>query len=369
MAVKTLQQAADDFGKEFPEAQWHSKHSFYVDDLMGGADTPQDAIILYNRLCSILSQASFHLRKWRSSSSEVLEKIPVEIQETLPTQELVDMHSASYPKALGVAWDSRADTMSTHVNLPATYASTKRGIVSDIARKFDVLGWLSPAILPMKLLYRDLWKAKLDWDVEVGEQFKERHKRWREELHLLSDVKLPRHYFGQKKPVTVELHGFSDASDEAYAAVIFIRATYPTGSPSSHLVISKTKVTPPESRTMPQLELCGAYLLAKLLTTTRQTLNVPLENVYAYSDSTIVLAWLDGQPKRYKIYVANRIASTVNLIPTRCWRHAPTLQRTDSHGVTSLVAWATLANDPASAFSSTANSIHPQEDEGNRSQA
>ena len=327
LAVKTLQQAADDFGKEFPEAQWHLKNSFYVDDLMGGANTPQDAIILYSRLCSILSQASFHLRKWRSSSSEVLKKIPVEIQEALPTQELVDKHSASYPKALGVAWDSREDTMSTHVNLPTTYASTKRGIVRDIARTFDILGWLSPAILPMKLLYRDLWKAKLEWDVEVEEQFKERHKRWREELHLLSDVKLPRHYFGQKKPVNVELHGFSDASEEAYAAVVFVTTTYPIGSPSSQLVVSKTKVTPQKNpRTMPQLELCGANLLAKLLTTTRQTLNVPLENVYAYTDSTIVLAWLDGQPKRYKIYVANRIASTVNLIPTRCWKYVPTLQ-------------------------------------------
>ena len=70
LAVKTLQQAADDFGKEFPTAQWHLKHSFYVDDLMGGADTPEEAIALYDRLCSILSKASFHLRKWRSSSSK-----------------------------------------------------------------------------------------------------------------------------------------------------------------------------------------------------------------------------------------------------------------------------------------------------------
>ena len=328
LAVKTLQQAAQDFGKDYPQAQWHIRNSFYVDDLMGGADTPKDAIELYHNLCHILSQASFHLRKWRSNSSEVLEEIPVKIQEALPTQDLVDMHSATYPKALGVAWGSRADTMSTHVNLPVTYVSTKRGIVSDIARTFDVLVWLSPAILPMKLLYRDLWKAKLDWGDEVGQQFKvkERHKKWRDELHILSDVKLPRHYFSQKKPATVELHGFSDASMEAYAAVVFIRATYPTGSPSTQLVISKTKVTPPETRTMPQLELCGANLLAKLLTTTRQTLNVPLENVYAYSDSTIVLAWLDGQPKRHKIYVANRISSTVNLIPTRSWRYVPTAQ-------------------------------------------
>ena len=37
-----------------------------------------------------------------------------------------------------------------------------------------------------------------------------------------------------------------------------------------------------------------------------------------------MLAWLDGSPQRYKIFVANRIASTVNLIPTKAWSHVPT---------------------------------------------
>ena len=68
LAVKTLQQTAQDFGSQFPDEQWHLKNSFYVDDLMGGADTAKDAIILYKNLCSILSQANFHLKKWRSSS-------------------------------------------------------------------------------------------------------------------------------------------------------------------------------------------------------------------------------------------------------------------------------------------------------------
>ena len=326
LAVKTLQQAADDFGEGCPGAQWHLKNSFYIDDLLGGADTPKEALVLFEKLCSILSKASFNLRKWRSSSEEVLKGIPSNIQEMLPTQQLVDQHTATYPKALGVAWDSRADTMCTSINLPDSYVSTKRGIVSDIARTFDVLGWISPVILPMKILYRDLWQAKLDWDDEVDPEHKQRHRKWREELHILADVRLPRHYFNHRKPATIQLHGFSDASKEAYGAVVFIRATYPTGPPSVGLVISKSKVTPLAARSIPQLELCGANLLAKLMTTTRQTLKVPIEDIFAYTDSTIVLAWLDGKTKRYCIYSANRISSTVSLIPTRCWRHVPTLQ-------------------------------------------
>ena len=138
LAVKALQQAAQDFGNQMKTAQWHILHSFYVDDLMGGADTVAEATTLYQDLRNILSNASFQLKKWRSSSPAVLKTIPSELQESLPTQDLVDQYAASYPKALGVSWDSRQDTMSTYINLPATHASTKRGIVSDIAKTFDV---------------------------------------------------------------------------------------------------------------------------------------------------------------------------------------------------------------------------------------
>ena len=326
LAVKVLQQVGEDHGKQHPKAQWHIKNSFYVDDLLGGADTQEEALSLYASLSEILSKASFSLRKWRSSSTEVLKLIPSELQESLPTQELVDQHSATYPKALGVAWDSREDKMYTSISLSSSFSNTKRGVISDIARTFDVLGWISPVILPMKLLYRDLWQTKVDWDDQVSQQHAARHLQWREDLPLLKEVRLPRCYFGKEEPDSIQLHGFSDASKEAYGAVIYVRATYPTLQPTVELVISKSKVAPLATRSIPQLELCGANLLAKLMTTTRQTLDIPVEDTWAYTDSTIVLAWLDGQSKRYCIFSAHRIASTVTMIPTACWKHVPTKQ-------------------------------------------
>ena len=188
VAVKTLQQTAKDFSGDFPQAAWHLTHSFYVDDLLGGANSEEEALELYRDLRQVLSKGGFNLRKWRSSSNQVLAQIPDELLEELPTQDLVDRHSAKYPKALGVAWNSRKDTMATHIELPTGYSSTKRGVVSDIARTFDVLGWLAPAILPMKLLYKDLWKQKIGWDEEVPDAFKLRHKEWREELPALASI-------------------------------------------------------------------------------------------------------------------------------------------------------------------------------------
>ena len=254
LAVRTLQQAAEDFGSSFPVASWHIMNSFYVDDLLGGADTEAQAISLFENLREILGKGGFQLRKWRSSSAQVIDHIPDSLLEPLPTQDLVDRHSASYSKALGVAWNSRQDTMATHIELPVRFNSTKRGIISDVARTFDVFGWLSPVILPMKLLFQKLWELKLDWDEEVPENVREKHEKWREELPMLATVSLPRCYFAKEKALTVELHGFSDASEAAYSAVVYIRETYANSPPTSRLVLSKTKVretyanSPPTSR-------------------------------------------------------------------------------------------------------------------------
>ena len=195
VAVKTLQQTARDFGRDCPSASFHIENSFYVDDFFAGADSVEQAIVLREQVTAILAKAGFTIKKWRSSSPSVLFSIPPTFLEPLPTQELIDSHSASYPKALGLIWDSRKDEMSTQVELPVTYSSTKRGVVSDIARTFDILGWISPVILVMKLLYRELWLRKLDWDREVPEDLRQQHELWRNDLPLLENVQLPRHYF------------------------------------------------------------------------------------------------------------------------------------------------------------------------------
>ena len=79
-------------------------------------------------------------------------------------QDLVSQIQSPYPKALGMEWDSSQDVMSTSLSLPSHYASTKRGIISDVARTFDVLGSIAPTIVQMKIMYQEVWEIKLGWD-------------------------------------------------------------------------------------------------------------------------------------------------------------------------------------------------------------
>ena len=324
VAVRTLQQTAKDFSPPGSVASWHVCQSFYVDDLLAGAETVAEALELFKELRELFLKGRFKLKKWRSSSAEVLQAIPSELQELLPQQDLVDSHTAAYPKTLGISWDSRQDVMAVQVQLPETYASTKRGIVSDTARSFDVLGWLAPFILNMKVLFQQLWKQKVGWDQVPGEEIVSRHREWREQLPLLRAVTVPRCYFAAGKTTSIQLHGFSDASEHAFAAVVYLRATYEDGSVSCRLVVAKTRVAPLKTVSIPRLELCGAEMLAELLATIGSTLKIQESSLHAWCDSTVALAWLRSCPSNYKVFVANRIASASRSVSPSIWHHVPT---------------------------------------------
>ncbi len=60
---------------------------------------------------------------------------------------------------------------------------------------------------------------------------------------------------------------FSDASELAYYAVVYIRVIDSSQVTHVSLVMAKSKVAPMKRLTVPRLELCGANLLANLLHT------------------------------------------------------------------------------------------------------
>lgn len=115
--------------------------------------------------------------------------------------------------------------------------------------------------------------------------------------------------------------GFCDASENAYAGVVYIRLKDAHGNIHISLVVSKTKVAPIKRLTIPRLELCGAHLLSKLLHHVREVLSIPLQAVYGWTDSSIVLSWMKGNPRRFKTYVGNHISCILDQIPPERWKH------------------------------------------------
>ncbi len=90
------------------------------------------------------------------------------------------------------------------------------------------------------------------------------------------------------------------------------------GTVSITLVTSKSRVT------IPRLEPVAAHLLSKLLWSVSRDLSIPLSQIYAWSDTRIVLCWLHKNPATLKTFVSHRVASIQQIIPADHWRHVPT---------------------------------------------
>ncbi|KAI5639519.1 pao retrotransposon peptidase domain-containing protein [Phthorimaea operculella] len=123
------------------------------------------------------------------------------------------------------------------------------------------------------------------------------------------------------------LHGFCDASERGYAAAVYLRTASSTGTVHVRLVMAKSKVAPVRTRwTIPKLELAGAALLARLLNhvtcNLRGTINLD-ETVYAWTDSRIVLCWLQTSVHTLEVFVANRVSQITGSETPLVWRHVP----------------------------------------------
>ena len=136
------------------------------------------------------------------------------------------------------------------------------------------------------------------------------------------DKSISRCYFPKNvQIISVQLHGFSDASENVYSGIVYLRAIYSLNHVHVSLVMSKTKVSPIKRLSIPRLELCGAQILARLLIHVKDVLQLPMSHVFAWTDSTIVLNWLSGNPRRFKTYVGNCVFSIVDQIPLDRWNH------------------------------------------------
>ena len=80
--------------------------------------------------------------------------------------------------------------------------------------------------------------------------------------------------------------------------LVYLKSFYKSSKTHVALVMAKSKVAPIRRKSIPRLELCGAVLLARLLKHLSSVLNLPVSKAWAWTDSTIVLYWLSGSPRR-----------------------------------------------------------------------
>ena len=316
-----VRQNAVQLALKFPQVLRVVTNSFYVDDGLTGANTVPEAVSLQQQLQQAFAAGGFTLHKWNSSDPAVLQHISTELRDARTTQGISEFDSST--KALGLEWDVVSDCFHlTVAEWPPLDVVTKRALVSDIAKTFDVLGWFAPTIIRMKILLQRLWERRLGWDESIPQDIQDSWFQWRSQLPCLAKKGIPRCYFPKTSQIqSTQLHGFSDASEDAYSGVIYLRFVDSQDCVHVSLVMSKTRVAPIKRMSIPRLELCGAQLLADLLRHTREVFRLSTSQLFAWTDSTIVLNWFDGNPRRFKTFVGNRVSAILDSVPPNQWNH------------------------------------------------
>ncbi|KPJ02096.1 hypothetical protein RR46_01492 [Papilio xuthus] len=307
-----------------PETKRAITKDFYVDDFLSGGNSIESVIELCKNVDKTLRSAQFKLRKWQSNNLEILKSTcPDNIQERCPIEKTLNLDDSLPSKTLGLHWDCKHDHLLFTINLDITTKKiTKRKILSLISQIFDPLGLLGPCTIQGKILMQKLWVNKYNWDEEVSPDLQKAFLDFTSSLIALNTLRIPR-WVCTDFITSLQLHTFSDASERAYGACIYVRAVSESGIAQVRLLISKNKVAPLKPTTIPRLELCGALLATRLHAKVMSSISFNVSDSYFWTDSTIVLAWLKTQTNQLKMFVRTRVGEIQDSTANHTWGYVP----------------------------------------------
>ena len=216
---------------------------------------------------------------------------------------------------LGLKWDQNNDTLvvSRGNNSTITKSLTQRLVFSLVSKVYDPIGLVAPFTVGARLILKDIWRVNgRIWDDELPKDTVDRFLACCVELPRLAEITMPRSYFSAPFQY-LELHIFGDSSQDVFSAVGFLRAqvTCTTREFITELtfVLGKARFAPMKVMTVPKLELQAALLAARLKREICRALTVTVDKVFMWTDSTIVLQWINSTNK-HPIFIADRVSET-----------------------------------------------------------
>jgi hypothetical protein len=182
-------------------------------------------------------------------------------------------------------------------------------MLSTVCSVYDPLGIVAPVILIGRQILQDLCRDNYDWDDSVPNELLSRWEKWRSDLHLLEQVKLPRCVkpTGFGKPTKIEIHSFSDASDVGIGQVSYLRLTNAEGQIHVSFLMGKARVASLKLMSTPRMELTAAVVSVNVSSMLSKELKYKETEALYHTDSTVVLGYINNEARRFHTYVGNRV--------------------------------------------------------------
>lgn len=281
---------------------------FYVDDGLKSEPTTDQAINIIKDTQQMCAAANLCLHKFASNKTEVLESLPTE--DHAKDLKDLDLRNDSIPiqRSLGTYWCIESDTLGFRIQLKDK-PLTRRGILYTVSSVYDQLGAVSPVILLGKQILQTLCHQNTDWDEPVPDDILPQWEKWRAQLPLLENLKFPRCLkpAGFGTPVRSEIHSFSDASETGIGQVSYIPFINKENQPHVSFLMAKSRVAPLKPISIPHLELTAAVISVNVTSMLKSELDIENIPCTYYTDSEIVIGYINNGAPRFHVYVGNRV--------------------------------------------------------------
>ena len=321
---RTGEDHRDGFGEEVVETL---KRNFYVDDVVKATASEDEAAELALDLKQLCAKGGFRLTKFSSNSVAVLRRIPKEDRDKEVKELELGQDPLPEQRALGVLWDKETDQLGFRLDVESLKkrTMTRRGILSATAACYDPLGLAAPYLIRGRMILQELTRLRLGWDDQIPSGVSKEWNMWLMGLDHLAEYRVPRCVCpgGLGAAERVELHHFADASQKAYGTASYVRVVSAGGGIYCALLMSRARVAPIKSITIPRLELSAAKLAVEVNQEVTRSLDVEVDDVIFWSDSTTVLKYVNNETTRYHVFVANRLAAIHDGSKKQQWRYVP----------------------------------------------
>ncbi len=319
-AIFGMRRIAFDHKEEFSQAATEFiADDFYMDDGLKSVELVKEATQTVHEAIELCKKGKLRLHKFISNSAEVMNSIPESERAKTTNKDLTP--EITLERTLGLQWCLDTDQFQYNM-APKTCSVTRRAVLSTVASLYDPLGFLAPFVLVGKLTLQQMCKNNVGWDDPVPEDLSDQWLKWKTDLEKLDMVRIDRCYkpkdFGEV--VLTEVHHFSDASSQGYGCCSYLRLVNVNGDVHCSLIIGKSRVAPKKTLTIPRMELCAALLSVKSAEFLRSQLKMIYEE-YFWTDSMIVLGYIQNKTKRFHVFVANRIQQILDLTKEEQWHY------------------------------------------------
>ncbi|GBM34611.1 hypothetical protein AVEN_171650-1, partial [Araneus ventricosus] len=278
-------------------------NELYANDLIRSDYSLKETVLISKEAISILSEASVNMRQWTANSpslSEMWRETDLECRQSSSDSDIP-------LKDLELIWDNKKDTLKVAFNLLQHLSDkipTKGVALSACSVPCDPLDILIPFTVRIKLLIQKLWENDFTWDEPLPPDIE--FMEWPHVLTCMQDVVVPHLHFSVMETELLEVDKSSGSSHKLYCSVDNFRMKHPNDV-KTNFIVSKSRLNPLRTVTLPRLELLGSVALARLCVCLNKTFPLIKEgSISFWSDSQIYLHRVKSVSILWKHYIQNK---------------------------------------------------------------